>query len=120
MDADTPDPSIVLTSGQHAYVFLDTASRETGRGFQLLYAAGCHVTLSDVTGGTILSPGFGSAEGYPNFLNCVWRVKSVEEKPFLLKVADFKLEESKDFLKVSVVFVRNVSDLSRCSCSNAA
>ena len=97
---DNTDPQVIMSSGQHMYIFLDTSSRETGRGFQLLYATGCDVTLENVASGIILSPGYAQGE-YPNFLSCTWTISSLDGKPMLLKVHSLELETNKDFLEVS-------------------
>ena len=96
---DNTEPQVLLSSGQHIFIFLDTSSHETDRGFQLLYATGCDVTLENAAGGIIVSPGYDRGE-YPNFLTCTWTINSLDEKPLLLKVHSFELEANMDFLEV--------------------
>ena len=33
-------PEVIITTGQFAYVYMDTSSQKTGRGFQFLYSSG--------------------------------------------------------------------------------
>ena len=96
---DNTEPQVLLSSGQHIFIFLDTSSRETGRGFQLLYATGCDVRLENAAGGIIVSPGYDRGE-YLNFLSCTWTISSLDGKPLRLKVHSFDLETDMDFLEV--------------------
>ena len=100
-------PGVIMSSGQHVYVFLDTSSRQGGRGYQFLYASGCDVVLEDVVAGNITSPGFGRVTdsnngNYPNFLSCSWTIRTKDDRPLLLKVWDFELQDGSDYLQVKL------------------
>ncbi|KAK2173065.1 hypothetical protein NP493_905g00052 [Ridgeia piscesae] len=74
-----------MTTGDAAYVYMDTTLSKAGRGFQFSYITGCNVVMEGDSG-VIQSPGYGVVP-YPNMLKCSWTIKSAApiRLTFLLK-----------------------------------
>lgn len=64
-------PMHLETTGNHAYIRMNTDDSHSGRGFSLKYSINCNRTIF-ADSGVIESPNF--PNDYPNNLNCSWTV----------------------------------------------
>ena len=87
-------PMHLETSGNHAYIRMNTDDSHQGRGFSLKYSINCNRTIF-ADSGVIESPNF--PNDYPNNLNCSWTVFVNQGNKINMEFSHFYFENAMQY-----------------------
>ncbi|CAG9863735.1 unnamed protein product [Phyllotreta striolata] len=88
---------VIMSTGNHVYIYFRTRLGDSRRGFRIRYTQGCKATIV-ARNGTISSPAYG-LENYPSNQECLYKIKNPGGQALSLNFGNFDVDKS-DFVQV--------------------